>query len=77
MNEKWVGRAEDGIINRAPADALLARFDTTEKADAALAELKAYWDKMVAEAEGNGISLAECERRLYNRFRSSSNTIKK
>jgi|GEM_PF-2359709 len=39
--------------------------------------LKAYWDKMVAEAEGNGISLAECERRLYNRFRSSSNTIKK
>ena len=47
MNEKWVGRAEDGIINRAPADALLARFDTTEKADAALAELKAYWDKLL------------------------------
>ena len=39
--------------------------------------LKAYWDKMVVEAEGNGISLAECERRLYNRFRSSSNTVKK
>ena len=47
VNEKWVGRAEDGIINRAPADALLARFDTTEKADAALAELKAYWDKLL------------------------------
>ena len=47
MNEKWVGRAEYGIINRAPADALLARFDTTEKADAALAELKAYWDKLL------------------------------
>ena len=38
---------KDGIINRAPADALLARFDTTEKADAALAELKAYWDKLL------------------------------
>lgn len=47
VNEKWVGLAEDGIINRAPADALLARFDTTEKADAALAELKAYWDKLL------------------------------
>ena len=47
VNEKWVGRAEDGIINRAPADALLARFDTTEKADSALAELKAYWDKLL------------------------------
>lgn len=47
VNEKWVGRAEDGIINRAPADALLARFDTTEKGDAALAELKAYWDKLL------------------------------
>lgn len=47
VNEKWVGRAEDGIINRAPAYALLARFDTTEKADAALAELKAYWDKLL------------------------------
>ena len=47
VNEKWVGRAEDGIINRAPADALLARFDTTEKADAALTELKAYWDKLL------------------------------
>lgn len=47
VNEKWVGRAEYGIINRAPADALLARFDTTEKADAALAELKAYWDKLL------------------------------
>ena len=47
VNEKWVGRAEYGIINRAPADALLARFDTTENADAALAELKAYWDKLL------------------------------
>lgn len=59
VNEKWVGRAEDGIINRAPADALLARFDTTEKADAALAELKAYWDKLL----GN-FTIASSEEKL-------------
>jgi cellobiose phosphorylase len=46
--EKWVGRAEDGVINRAPADKLLAKYDTTEKADAALAALKAYWDGLLS-----------------------------
>ena len=45
--EKWVGPAEDGIINRNPADALLAKFDTTEKVDAALADLKDYWSKLL------------------------------
>jgi cellobiose phosphorylase len=46
--EKWIGRAEDGIINRAPADAMLSRYDTTEKADAALAALKEYWDALLS-----------------------------
>ena len=45
--EKWIGRPEDGVINRTPADALLAKFDTTEKADAALADLKAYWNNLL------------------------------
>ena len=45
--EKWIGRPEDGVINRAPADALLAKFDTAEKADAALADLKAYWNNLL------------------------------
>ena len=45
--EKWIGRPEDGVINRAPADALLAKFDTTEKTDAALADLKAYWNNLL------------------------------
>ena len=45
--EKWIGRPEDGVINRAPADALLAKFDTTEKADAALTDLKAYWNNLL------------------------------
>ena len=46
--KKWVGRPEDGVINRAPAEALMARYDTTEKADAALAALKEYWDKLLS-----------------------------
>lgn len=48
VSEKWIGRAEDGVINRAPADALLERYNTTEKADAALASLKAYWDGLLS-----------------------------
>ena len=48
VEEKWIGRAEDGIINRAPADAMLARYDSTEKADAALASLKSYWDTLLS-----------------------------
>ena len=46
--EKWVGRAEDGIINRTPAEKLLEKFNTTEKADQALADLKAYWEKLLS-----------------------------
>ena len=48
VNQKWVGRPEDGVINRAPAEALMARYDTTEKADAALAALKEYWDELLS-----------------------------
>ena len=48
VEEKWIGRAEDGIINRAPADRLLARYDTAQKADAALAKLKEYWTDLLS-----------------------------
>ena len=48
IDQKWVGRPEDGVINRAPAEALMARYDTTEKADAALAALKEYWDELLS-----------------------------
>lgn len=41
------GPAENGCINRKPAEELLKRFDTTEKADAALAELKEYWNNLL------------------------------
>ena len=46
--EKWVGRPEDGIINRTPAEKLLEKFNSTEKADLALADLKAYWGKLLS-----------------------------
>ena len=45
--EKWDGPAENECINRKPAEELLKRFDTTEKADAALAELKEYWNNLL------------------------------
>lgn len=48
VEEKWVGRAEDGIINRKRSDELLSRFDTAEKADAALAKLKDYWNELLS-----------------------------
>ena len=49
--EKWDGPAENGCINRKPAEELLKRFDTTEKADAALAELKEYWNTVSSSEE--------------------------
>ena len=48
VEEKWIGRPEDGVINRAPAEKLMAEFDTKEKADAALAKLKEYWDELLS-----------------------------
>ena len=48
VEEKWVGRAEDGVINRKRADELLSRFDTAEKADAALVKLKDYWNELLS-----------------------------
>lgn len=46
--EKWIGRPEDGIINRTPAQTLMEKYDTAEKADAALADLSAYWDRLLS-----------------------------
>ncbi|MBU5473505.1 GH36-type glycosyl hydrolase domain-containing protein [Roseburia sp. MSJ-14] len=43
--EKWVGLNQ---INRAPALALLEKFNTVEKADAALAELASYWENLLS-----------------------------
>lgn len=47
-DEKWIGDPSDGMINRAPAEKLLAEFDTGEKADAALCALKEYWNQLLS-----------------------------
>ena len=44
-DEKWDGLNK---VNRKPAEAMLAKFDTTEKADQALADLKAYWNSLLS-----------------------------
>ncbi|MEE0955606.1 MAG: glycosyl transferase [Eubacterium sp.] len=43
-NQKWEA---PNIINKAPAKKLLSAFQTDEQVDAALAELKAYWDNLL------------------------------
>mgnify|MGYP002672391614 FL=1 len=44
-DEKWEGLNK---VNRKPAEAMLAKFNTTEKADQALADLKAYWNGLLS-----------------------------
>ena len=44
-DEKWEGLNK---VNRKPAEAMLSKFDTTEKADQALADLKAYWNGLLS-----------------------------
>jgi cellobiose phosphorylase len=43
--EKWESK---GIINKTKAKATIARFNTTQKVDAAMAELKTYWDNLLS-----------------------------
>lgn len=43
-DQKWESK---GIINKTPAKALIDQFDTSEKVNAALAELRTYWDKLL------------------------------
>ena len=44
VDQKWEGLNQ---VNRKPAEALLDQFDTTEKADKALADLKEYWTNLL------------------------------
>ncbi len=46
VEEKFVA---PNVINKAPADKLLAKFDTDEKVDAALTALKEYWTKLLSK----------------------------
>ena len=42
--DKWESK---GIINKTKAKEVISKFDTTEKVEAALAELRAYWDAIL------------------------------
>ncbi|PCH69963.1 MAG: glycosyl transferase [Bacteroidales bacterium] len=42
--EKWSSK---GIINKAKAKTMMAQFDTTEKVNAAFADLESYWSKLL------------------------------
>jgi cellobiose phosphorylase len=44
-DEKWESK---GIINKTKAKATIAKFDTAAKVDAALAELRKYWDNLLS-----------------------------
>ena len=44
-DDKW---ESPGIVNKAPARALLERFSTSEQVDAAMTELRRYWDGLLA-----------------------------
>ena len=44
-DQKWEA---PGIINKAPANALLSRFSTKEQADKAFADLNAYWNDLLS-----------------------------
>lgn len=44
-DEKWESK---NIINKAKAKATISRFDSVEKVDQALAELRTYWDNLLS-----------------------------
>jgi cellobiose phosphorylase len=44
-DEKWESK---GVINKTKAKATIARFDTAEKVDQALADLKEYWKNLLS-----------------------------
>ncbi len=44
QDDKWEAK---GVINKRKAREMMAKFDTTEKVDAAFAELRAYWDNLL------------------------------
>ena len=44
-DEKWESK---GVINKTKAKATIGKFDTAEKVDTALAELRLYWDNLLS-----------------------------
>jgi cellobiose phosphorylase len=48
-DDKWQGPAGEGIINKSTAHELFARFDTTDKVDRALDDLRSYWNGLLGK----------------------------
>ena len=46
--DKWESK---NVINKTPAEALMAKFDTVEKVEAALADLASYWEKLLGRIQ--------------------------
>ena len=55
-DQKWEA---PNVINKAPARRLLAKYQTTEGADAAFAELKAYWKNLL-----EGYHVESCDEKV-------------
>lgn len=47
-DQKWESK---GIINKQPAEAVIERFNTVEKVEAALADLASYWDTLLGKIQ--------------------------
>lgn len=45
-DDKWQSKS---VINKKPAKAMLAKFDTVEKVDAAFVQLREYWDDLLGK----------------------------
>ncbi len=51
-NEKW---EKPGVINKSKAKAVMAKFDTAEKADKAYQNLKDYWNNLLSTYKVEGV----------------------
>lgn len=49
-DNKWESK---GVINKDKANEIIAKFNTTDKVDAALAELRTYWDDLLSNYNVN------------------------
>jgi cellobiose phosphorylase len=45
-DDKWESKA---VINKKPAKAMMAKFDTVEKIDKAYSDLRTYWDRLLGK----------------------------
>ncbi|MDR0465180.1 MAG: glycosyl transferase [Treponema sp.] len=61
QDQKWERSASGGnhgVINKAPANALIEKYNTAEAADRALAELKNYWENLLGKFTVDASSLS-------------------